>query len=98
VALPPDRRGSAKQQLKIVIPETLDYSEVFVSAFEQFTQKTELVSVKTSNMGSLYKLSYEVTLKANVKERDFIDELRARNGNLEVAIGRGLFTTGNGEL
>jgi hypothetical protein len=49
-------------------------------------------------MGSLYKLCYEVVLKSDVKEKEFIDELRVRNGNLEVALGRGLFSTGSGEL
>jgi uncharacterized membrane protein YhiD involved in acid resistance len=89
---------AGRRQLRIAIPETLDYSEVFQPVFERFTTKAELVSLRTSNMGSLYKLAYEVTLRSGVSEKEFIDELRVRNGNLEVALGRGLFNAGAGEL
>jgi uncharacterized membrane protein YhiD involved in acid resistance len=76
------------QMLKITIPETLDYDGVFASVLDKFTAKHRLLAVKTTSMGSLYRLSYEVTLKSGVRQKDFIDELRTRNGNLEIALGR----------
>lgn len=70
--------------LKITIPENLDYTQVFDSVFIKFTDKYSLVKVKTTNMGSLYKLTYNIKLKKADTEKDFIDELRIRNGNLEI--------------
>ena len=70
--------------LNITIPESLDYSEVFDDIFEKFTTKASLEQVKTTNMGSLFKLRYEIVLKNGVKEKELIDELRVRNGNLEI--------------
>lgn len=86
-------RGGLRQ-LKITIPETLDYEEVFASIFERYTRKCELTRVKTTNMGSLYKLTYEVVLKGGLAQKTFIDELRTRNGNLEIALGRATSNTG----
>lgn len=84
------------RMLKITIPETLDYDEVFASVLEEHTTKHKLVSVKTTNMGSLFKLTYEVVLKTSARQKAFIDDLRTRNGNLEIALGRN--TTNTGEL
>ncbi|MBR3230589.1 DUF4956 domain-containing protein [Candidatus Saccharibacteria bacterium] len=72
--------------LKIVIPEDLDYEEAFSEIFPKYTRKAELVRMKTMNMGSLYKLTYEITLKAHVKEKDFLDEIRVKNCNLKVLL------------
>jgi hypothetical protein len=55
---------------------------------EQFTGKHDLVNVKTSNMGSLFKLTYQVEFKENVSQKEFIDKLRCRNGNLEIMISK----------
>ncbi len=74
--------------LKITIPEDLNYGEVFEDLFAKYLTKCEVVSVKTSNMGSLYKLTYNVTLKNLADEKEFIDQLRCRNGNLEVGMCR----------
>lgn len=76
------------KELKITIPEGVDYMEVFNDLFDQFTLKHDLIRVKTSNMGSLYKLQYHIVLKDPTKEKVFMDELRCRNGNLEIACGR----------
>lgn len=70
--------------LHITIPENLDYSGVFDGILEKYTDKAELVNVKTTNMGSLFKLTYHVTMKKDVSEKEMIDELRCRNGNLEI--------------
>lgn len=85
-----------QKELKITIPESVDYMEVFNDLFKEYTVKNELVKAKTSNMGSLYKLDYLITLKDPRKEKEFLDELRCRNGNLEIACGRVTYT--NDEL
>ena len=80
--------ASGEKSLKIVIPESLDYGNVFNDIFKRYTESCELEEVKTTNMGSLYKLSYTVVLKDAAKEKAMIDELRERNGNLEISCGR----------
>lgn len=74
--------------LKITIPENLDYEGLFDDLFGQYTQSAELDRVKTTNMGSLYELSYIVQLKTQAIPKKFIDELRCRNGNLNIVVGR----------
>ena len=74
--------------LKITIPEDLDYSDLFDDLMEEYTEKYEVSSVKTTNMGSMFKLTYNITLKDINKEKKFIDELRCRNGNLEISISK----------
>jgi len=74
--------------LKITVPETLDYEGVFDDIFSAYTNGAELTSVKTANMGSLYKLNYKVKVKNDVSIKDMIDELRVRNGNLEISCSR----------
>lgn len=74
------------RSLKIVIPEDLDYDEVFDDIFKKYTKKAELVKTKTMNMGSLYKLTYDVTLKKGIKEKEFLDEIRVKNCNLKVLL------------
>ncbi len=83
--------GTAKEDLchkslRITIPEDLDYTGVFDDLFDQYLKDHTLVSSKTSGMGSLYKLNYEITLKSEDIEKEFIDKLRCRNGNLEIAV------------
>lgn len=75
-----------EKTLRITIPEDLNYTEVFDDIFKEFTVSYETVSVKTANMGSMYKLKYNIVLKDVTKEKQFIDELRCRNGNLEIMI------------
>ncbi len=76
------------QELKITIPESLDYYDLFDDLFEKYADKHELMRVKTASMGSLYLLTYSVTLKDKNQQKEFIDELRCRNGNLEISLGR----------
>lgn len=76
------------RMLKITIPEDLDYVGLFTDIFASYTTYHELVSVKTSNMGSLYKLSYVIGIADVANEKSMIDEIRCRNGNLEVALTR----------
>ena len=79
--------GNAKTSLKelhVTIPESLDYNEVFDDIFEKYTSYSELISTKTTGMGSLYKLTYDIKLKDVKDEKKMIDEIRCRNGNLEI--------------
>lgn len=82
--------GSAAddKDLKITIPENLDYTEIFDDLFEKYTVKYRLDKVKTVNLGSMYELSYSITLKNAKLEKKMIDEIRTRNGNLTVVCGR----------
>lgn len=82
-----EKKGNALDKvLHITIPEDLDYTEVFDDLFEKFTNKSELVSVKTTNMGSLFKLTYNLTFKDIKMEKELIDGMRCRNGNLEINV------------
>ena len=74
--------------LRITIPEDLDYTGVFDVIFNEYTSKCELISVKTTNLGSLFKLTYNVTLKNEGVEKELIDKLRCRNGNLEISVSK----------
>lgn len=82
------RKETGEKTLKITIPEDLNYGTAFDDVFEKYTDKCEVVSVKTSNMGSLYKLTYHLEMKDISQEKSFLDELRCRNGNLEISIAR----------
>jgi hypothetical protein len=74
--------------LRITIPENLDYDGLFDDVLEKYTNNAELERVKTTNMGSLYELTYSVRLKSAAIPRAFVDELRCRNGNLNIMLGR----------
>lgn len=74
----------SEKTLKILIPESLDYSNAFTDIFEKYTLGYPLVAVKTTNMGSMFRLTYNVKLKDIEEEKNFIDDLRCRNGNLEI--------------
>lgn len=83
--------GNSDKQLKqltVTIPESLDYDGAFDDIFNTYTSSHELVSVKTTNMGSLFKLKYEVTFNSSSDEKKLIDEIRTRNGNLEIMCAR----------
>ena len=83
--------GNSNKQLKqltVTIPESLDYDGAFDDIFNTYTSSHELVSVKTTNMGSLFKLKYEVTFNSSSDEKKLIDEIRTRNGNLEIMCAR----------
>ena len=82
------RVGSTTERtLHITIPEDLDYAGVFDPVLDKYTRRHSLTQVRTTNMGSLFKLTYDVTLKDPAQEKNFIDQLRLRNGNLEISLG-----------
>ena len=76
------------RRLRVTMPEDLDYTEVFTDVFKQYTSRAELVKVKTTNLGSMFELVYEIALRDVSQEKRFIDELRTRNGNLNIIISR----------
>ena len=80
--------GGRERLLRITIPEDLDYDEVFDGIFKKYAKRCELLEARTTNMGSLYKLQYAVVFKNGVKEKKVLDEIRVKNGNLEVSCGR----------
>ena len=67
--------------------DNLDYSTLFSDLFAEYTTSSKLLRVKTVNMGSLYSLHYRVTLKDTDKEKELLDAMRCRNGNLEISCG-----------
>ena len=81
--------GNANERnLKITIPENLDYDGLFDDLFRKYTASAELERVKTSNMGTMYELSYKIVLKGSSVPKEFLDALRCRNGNLNIVCGR----------
>lgn len=79
--------GSSNMKvLKVTLPENIDYTGVFDDIFKKYLVSSNLDSVKTVNLGSLFELSYTVYLKDDVNEKEFIDELRCRNGNLKIIL------------
>ena len=85
--------GNAKSEvvnktIKITIPEDLDYTGAFDDIFAEYTKKNELVKVKTTNMGSMFRLTYNVTLRDATREKEMIDRIRERNGNLEIMVSK----------
>lgn len=80
------RRMAINKSVRITIPEDLDYTTVFEDLFKEYTTRYQLVKVKTTNMGSMFRLTYNLTLRDATKEKEFIDRLRERNGNLEIMV------------
>ena len=81
-------KDSMDKDLRITIPENLDYSDVFNDIFDTYTTSCKLIRVRTSNMGSMYEVNYQIKLADEKKEKKFLDEIRCRNGNLTVICGK----------
>lgn len=79
-------KKNQQQQLKITIPESLDYTEVFDDVLEQYASKSTLALVKTTNLGSMFELNYYICMKPESNAKKMIDEIRCRNGNLPVML------------
>ena len=77
---------SQSKKLTILIPEDLDYTEIFDDIFAKYTKSHTLEKSRTTNMGSLFELTYDIETKANINEKEFIDKIRVKNGNLKVAL------------
>ena len=79
-------KDKTEKYLRVTIPESLDYTEVFDDILKKYTSKYSLMQVKTTNLGSTFELKYSVSLNSNINEKEFIDEIRVRNGNLKIAL------------
>ena len=86
--LPVHGKEERMQTLRITIYEDLDYTTIFDDLFEEYLKRYELEMVKTTNMGSMYQITYRIEQKDRKREKEFIDELRCRNGNLTIVCGR----------
>ncbi len=84
--------AEGERDLRVTIPEDLDYTAIFDDLFKKYTTRHRLTRVRTTNMGSLFELRYRLTLRKGVSEKEFIDQLRCRNGNLTITLGRSLNT------
>lgn len=80
------KKANQERMLQITIPEDLNYHDVFEDILNHYTSFHELLKAKTTNMGSMYKLSYKIKLKNPKEEKEMIDELRVKNGNLDIAV------------
>lgn len=87
-AVPFDRQTFQKKELKVTIPENLDYCGIFDDIFLKYTKNADLLKVRTTNMGSLYELCYRIELKKAEEEKAMIDDIRCRNGNLTIVCSR----------
>lgn len=74
--------------IRIAIPEDLDYSNIFDDVWEKYTDKCELVRVKSFNMGSMFRVTYNIKMKKDVSEKEMLDMIRCRNGNLEITLSK----------
>ena len=80
-------RDAHRKQLRITIPENLNYMVVFDDIFDKYLSENVLRKVKTTNMGTMFELTYECRIKDEIEQKQFIDELRVRNGNLNITMG-----------
>lgn len=83
-----DKHSRVYKVLTVTIPEDLNYSNAFDDIFEKYTQTHQLVRVRTTNMGSMFRLTYHVTLVDPMQEKEMIDAIRCRNGNLEISVSQ----------
>ncbi len=77
---------TSRKYLVVTIPEDLDYTNLFKDLFSKYLNSYELEKSRTTNMGSLFELTYNISLKSDVNEKEFIDEIRVRNGNLKIIL------------
>lgn len=86
--VPFGEQTASDRELKITIPENLDYDGLFDDIFARYAKNVQLAKVKTTNLGTLYELQYDITLTTPEISKEFMDELRCRNGNLNIVCGR----------
>lgn len=79
-----EKKADLQRSLRITVPEDLEFTNMFDDIFKEYTTRARLIKVKTTNLGSLNRLTYSITLRECGKEKEFIDALRVRNGNLEI--------------
>lgn len=79
-------RKSSQKLLKVTIPESLNYQDAFDEVFKQFNVDYELKKIRTTDLGSLYELVYAITMSDDVNQKEFLDAIRCRNGNLDISL------------
>lgn len=89
-------KNAGKKQLRITIPENLNYTHAFDGIFDNFLSSKELTKVKTTNMGTMFELTYIIEMNKDINEKEFIDSLRVVNGNLNITLG--MIDTASGVL
>ena len=82
------KKAAVHKTISITIPEDLDYTGVFDDIFAEYTTENDLVRVKTTNMGSMFRLTYNISLRDAAREKEMIDKIRCRNGNLEITVSK----------
>ena len=82
------KNSDTYKHLSVTVPEDLDYTGIFDDIFAEYTLSHELERVKSTNMGSMFKLTYHIVLRDPAKEKEMIDKIRCRNGNLEITVSR----------
>lgn len=82
------KKKDDERQLRITVPESLDFDNIFDEVLSEYTTSYTLEHIKTTHMGTLFELTYSIEMKDESKTKAFMDELRARNGNLAVSIAR----------
>ena len=80
--------STEQKDLRITIPENLDYNDIFDDIFRKYTKSAELMRVKTTNLGSMYELQYHVVITDPATEKEMIDAIRTKNGNLNIILGK----------
>ncbi|TCK90593.1 uncharacterized protein DUF4956 [Natranaerovirga hydrolytica] len=83
-------KNMSNKLLKITIPEDMDYEGRFDEILQQYTSEYELRKIRTMDLGTLYELIYDITIEGNINQKEFIDALRCRNGNLNIALSMGV--------
>jgi hypothetical protein len=81
-------KKNLEKELRITVPESLDFEGIFDDIFDKYTTYHDVEKIKTSSMGTLYQISYRIKLKPGVSEKEMIDEIRCRNGNLDIVSSR----------
>lgn len=81
------KKETSQRELRITIPEDMSYTGIFDDLFQKYTKYARMERVKTTNMGTMYELCYRIELRDVEKEKEFIDGLRCRNGNLTIILG-----------
>ena len=82
------KNKNASEILKITVPEDLNFKDAFTDLFNEYLDKYTISSIRTTNMGTLYQITYDVSPKDGIDEKTFIDALRVKNGNLNIILGK----------
>ncbi|SDX54521.1 DUF4956 domain-containing protein [Paenibacillus sp. CF384] len=79
-------KRATQKLLKVTIPENLGYEEAFDEIFNMFDVAYELRKVRTTELGSLYEVVYAITLDPQTNQKELLDAIRCRNGNLDITL------------